>query len=74
MLNENNFNILQDSKGHYSMARFAVLMALVMGMFNGALIPWSANATECMSASLGYFAIAVAGKVTSKITEGSRHA
>lgn len=63
-------NFLQDDKGNYSMARFAVMMALVMGIFNGGFIPFVENASTCMQASLGYFGIAIAGKVTSKLTEG----
>jgi hypothetical protein len=63
-------NFLQDDKGNYSMARFAVMMALVMGVYTGGLIPWVANASECLTASLGYFGIAITGKVTSKLTEG----
>lgn len=63
-------NFLQDDKGNYSMARFAVMMAMIMGIYNGGFIPWAANAAVCMQASLGYFGIAIAGKVTSKLTEG----
>ena len=64
-------NFLQDKEGNYSMARFAVMMALVMGIYTGAWIPFAdaANTTSCLQGSLGYFGIAIAGKVTSRLTE-----
>ena len=68
MLNKPN-NILQDNEGNYSMARFAVFCCVILGIYNGAFIPFAANATTCMQASLGYMGIATAAKAITKVTE-----
>lgn len=65
-------NFLQDDKGNWSMARFAILCCVVMGLYNGAFIPFADSAALVDSyadASIKYFGIAVAGKSLSKLTE-----
>lgn len=65
-------NFLQDDKGNWSMARFAVLCCVIMGLYNGAFIPFVSDpalADSFADASIKYFGIAVAGKTVSKLTE-----
>lgn len=70
MLNKPN-NFLQDNDGNYSMARFAVMCCVVLGLYNGAWIPFADTtiANTCMQASLGYMGIATAAKAITKVTE-----
>jgi len=69
----NKSNFLQDDKGNWSMARFAVLCCVVMGIYSGVKIPFeefASTITACADASIKYFGIAIAGKSLTKFTEG----
>lgn len=65
-------NFFKDSLGNLSMARLATFMAMIMGIFTGVCIPFnldSTNVDTLFYASVAYFGLAIAGKVTSKLTE-----
>ncbi len=66
-----HYNIFQDEDGNYSMARFAIFCALIMGIYTGATIPWidAIKQPGALQAALGFFTIAVSGKALTKFSE-----